>query len=533
MTSNTIAALLSRATNHLERLADHGRGKIDPIESPSESWHSWDPTPWAHPWLTHENLSKAKAFDGRLLSNIGKNHGGVPARAGRYAFVGNLANNMAMRALPLRQRGYSVDIFLHPQDRSVMSQPGWELSEAMLPNNETNVDLLRANGICLPEVSGVFTPPIISGDELARLITRAKNTRSLFWRMLASPRFMRQNDIRTWGSYFAYLHFFEALQSYRCIFAAQAPYLAYFANRPYLAAQTGGDLWLECSRNDAFGILQRKSYRNASAILATNPWAYSNARRFGFRHVIYVPLMVDTEAYAPGPSASREAWKKQVGGEFFALVTARIDRRWKGSHIGIEGFARFALRNPQARLVLVGWGEDSSSDIDALKALGLDGRFIQLPVSGKRKLVEYLRAADCLIDQFVIGYYGATALEAMATGVPVIMRLLAEQYDALCPTGAPPVLNASTPDEVAACLERLAVSHEARQDLALASRRWIELNHSVDKWGEHYGALLNAAATGMRFDFQESPLATPLSRAELAYHAASLAAAPTFPNYDI
>ena len=86
---------------------------------------------------------------------------------------------------------------------------------------------------------------------------------------------------------------------------------------------------------------------------------------------------------------------------------------------------------------------------------------------------------------------------------------------------------------MAACLERLAASHEARQDLALASRRWIEDNHSVSTWGEHYGALLNAAASGMQFDFRESPLADPLTQDEIAYHAASLAAAPSFPNYDI
>lgn len=499
----------------------------------SDEWNSWDPTPWAHPWLKADNLVAAKEFDNKLLSSIVETYGGATSRGRRYAFVGNLANNMTLRALPLRRKGFLIDLILHPQDRYVMSQPGWELSDIVLRSGESNIDQLSAQGITLPEVVGSFTRPMLPQKELQNLISMAQEKSSAEWEKSNAPHFVRQCDVLFWPGYFCFLPLLNALQSYDCLFAAQAPYLAYLANKPYLAAQTGGDLWLECSRNDALGNLQRHSYRNAAAILATNPWAYSNARRFGFRHVIYVPLIIDTEAYAPGSNAVREAWHSQVGGEFYALVTARIDRKWKGSHVGIEGFVKFARRYPQARLVLVGWGENCASDIEELKRNGLEGRFIQLPISGKRKLVEYMRAADCLIDQFVIGYYGATALEAMSTGLPVIMRILREQYDALCPTGAPPVLNAATSDEVANQLECLFTSPEKRLEMSAVSREWIEKNHSVEVWGEIYGALLNANANGAHIDFQNSPLAAPLTQAEHDYHTAGLATAPIFPNYII
>lgn len=501
--------------------------------SPTATWHSWDATPWAHPWLKSENLAKAKSFEERLMRQVIETYGGALARTRRYAFAGNLANNMAMRALPLRRCGYSIDLFLHPQDRSVMSQPGWELSEAELPSGVTNIDQMNSHGISLPAVEGVFTPPQLPQEDLGKLISLSVATPAALWTQTDTPNFVRQRDVLIWPSYFAFLPFLEALQPYDSVFVAQAPYLAHLAGKPYLAAQTGGDLWLEASRNDLFGVLQRRSYAKAAAILATNPWAYSNARRFGFHHVIYLPLMIDTELYAPGPSPARQAWQREVGGEFFALVTARIDRRWKGSHIGIEGFVQFAARNPQARLVLVGWGESCADDIEELKKNGLEGRFVQLPISGKRKLIEYLRGADCLIDQFMIGYYGATALEAMSAGVPVIMHLLSEQYEALCPTGAPPVLNASTPQQVAGCLERLVRSKDERASISVRSRRWIEANHSTAAWGEHYGALLNAIASGALLDFAGSPLNDPLTLEERDYHAAGLAAAPTFPNYVI
>jgi glycosyltransferase involved in cell wall biosynthesis len=516
----------------LRLVAADGQNAILPAElQKKNTWYSWDPKPWAHPWLTPANLTAAKAFNNMTLRRVVARYGGEFSRNRRYAFVGNLANNMAMRALPLRRRGFSIDLLLHPHDRYVMSQPGWEISEATLPEGQTNIDHLRELGIHLPTVPGCFTPPLIDQIELSRIVALAMSTPSDSWPNAHVPSFLRQSDILLWPAYMAFLPFLDAEQTYDAIFAAAAPYLAYLSKKPYLAAQTGGDLWVEGSRGDALGTLQRRAYGNAAAILATNPWAYSNARRFGFRNVLYVPIIVDTDAYAPGPATVRERWQAQVGGEFFALVTARIDRRWKGSHIGIEGFARFAEQNPQARLVLVGWGDDSVADIDDLVRRGLEGRFVRLPISGKRKLVEYLRAADCLIDQFVIGYYGGTALEAMSSGTPVIMHLLREQYDALCPTGAPPILNAATAQEVAAQLGRLAASSDTRREFSTASRRWIEENHSVDIWGESYGALLNAVASGERIRFDESPLASPLTAEERDYHTAGLAAAPTFPDY--
>jgi glycosyltransferase involved in cell wall biosynthesis len=386
-----------------------------------DCWHSWDSSPWQHPWLTSENLSAAKEFDSKIFRSLIKNYGGESSRKSHYAFVGNLANNMAFRALPMRRSGYEIDLILHPQDRNVMSQPGWELADCAMPPDCANVDQLLAKGIALPHVSRSFTHPMLSQEAIQELVCLAREESTEDWANSNAPAFVRRCDVILWPSFFSFLPLLDALQAYDSIFVAQAPYLAYLANKPYLAAQTGGDLWLDCSRNDGFGHLQRKSYRNATAILATNPWAYSNARRFGFRHVLYAPLIVDTEAYAPGPSGMRKVWQEEIGGDFFALVTARIDRKWKGSHIGLEGFVKFAKHNPQARLVVVGWGEDCSSDIEWLNKNGLEGRYIQLPISGKRKLVEYMKAADCLIDQFAIGYYGATALEAMSTGLPVSM----------------------------------------------------------------------------------------------------------------
>ena len=497
-----------------------------------DGWHSWDPTPWAHPWLSADNLAAARQFDQAFFERLIERHGTEPAPGTRIGFVGNLANNMALRALPLRRQGVPITLYLHPADRYVMSHPSWELSDAMLETEETDIDRLLEAGVSLPDVPDVVRLPEPEGS-WTELLRVAEETPAAGWPPQAAPSFVDQLDLLVWPQYFAYLPALEALQSCSVLFAAQAPYLAYLSHRPYLAGQTGGDLWLEASRHDMLGNLQRRSYACASAILATNPWAYSNARRFGFRHVLYVPLIIDTEQYAPGRTDVRTAWEQQVGGDFFVLVTARLDRKWKGSDIAIEGFARFAAQHPGARLVLIGWGSHSQELIGELDRRGLAGRYVRMPMSGKRKLVEYLRAADAVLDQFIIGYYGATALEAMSTGVPVIMHLARTQYDALCPTGAPPVLDASDATGVAEQLLRLAASRETLERAGHHSRQWVERNHGVGIWRDRYVAALNAAAAGEHFEFARSPLSAPLSDDEVQYHEAGLRAAPVFPSYDI
>src|SRR5690606_27229696 len=140
-----------------------------------------------------------------------------------------------------------------------------------------------------------------------------------------------------------------------------------------------------------------------------------------------------------------------------------------------------------------------------------------LPLSGKRRVIEYLRAADCLIDQFVLGYYGATALEAMACGLPVVMRLEAEQYGALCEGGPPPVLNRDSVDGIAQALDFLAVDDPRRLAIGEAHRRWFLENHSAVRWGAPYSDSLVVAVTNAALMWRASPVRARLSKVERTY----------------
>ena len=496
-----------------------------PIKEPRDAWISWDRHPWRHPWLTFQNLRAMREFSTTIWEQaklVRENTprwrwGWPPYRKFRYGFVGNIANNLYIRAAPLRKAGLDISIFLHPHDKYVMSQPGWEEFDGELPDGVTDVAELATRGINLPHVPAVYQHTVISDWHLRKPDE--------------FPGFVTAKDLSEWRTYLAHLPTLEALQEMDALLATQTPYLAYLAHRPYLVTQTGGDIWYDCSRGDILGRLQRMAFFSARAFLASNPWSFAHARRFGMRHLVYLPLILDEEVYCPGTSAHRDEWAKKSGGTFFVVSTARLDDFYKGSNIAVKGFAAFSRLVPGARLVLIGWGENRETYLTRLKAYDVADKVILLPIAGKKRLIQYLRAADCLLDQFIVGYYGATGLEAMACGLPVVIRLEREQYDGMCLTGAPPVLNASSAEEICAALLKLEGDPHQRKVIASAHREWFLANHGSTRWKNVYSDMLLATAAGHTFDFSGSPLAAPLSKAEKTYHAEELAKAPTFPSY--
>ncbi len=484
---------------------------------PADRFDTWDVEPWRHSWLTPENLRAMRDYSEACLERWRHQADALPAGSGRYAFVGNLANNMYMRARPLRRLGLDIDVFVHPQDHYVMSQPGWEELDAVVDSSETDVRRLGQLGVALPDVPGVYQPPVsapISADDAFRRYPHLSAAEVLRW-----LPYLSGND------------WIADLAGYDALLCAQSTFVGLLSGRPYLAAHIGGEIWYECSRGDLLGRLQLESYRRAAVVLASNPLSFAHARRYGLHNAVYVPLLVDEDLYAPGPGPFRQAWMDASGGNFFVFSAVRQNDAVKGTLTGLEGFARFAARHRGARLVIIEWGQQSALNLDRFAALGIADKVVRMPIAGKRRVVDYLRSADCSLDQFTIGYYGASALEAMGCGLPVVMRLERAQYAALCRAGAPPVVDAATPDEVEAALERLASDTEFRRAVAEAQREWLVAAHGAKAWYLAVSAMLRVTAAGRRDRYARSPLRAPLSPEEHDYHARGLARAPQFPYY--
>ncbi len=486
-------------------------------QSEGNGWVSWDPHPWRHPWLVSENLQRMKAFSQEFLEREKQALNYADPTTLKVGFCGNMANSLYMRARALRTAGVKCHLYLHPHDKYVMGHPGWEESDFILESDKLSLDELAARGIELQRVPDVHQFDVVSD-----------------WRSsltAAGGDWLRKADVSDYEPYLIHMKTLIALQDIDVLWgASNGVYFPYLANRPYVVSQTGGEIWFEASRNDMLGHLVRASFAGARVFLASNPWSFAHARRYGFHHAVYLPATLDETLYTEGLGLSRARWES-TGGSFFVLSSSRLDEKNKGSSIGIEGFSLFARIKPEARLVLVGWGAGSKEAKDLIKKLGIEDKVIFLPISSKGLIRDYLRSADVFLDQFVLGYYGSAALEAMACGLPVIGRIEVDQYNALCETGAPPVLNSKTSDAVAFNLSLLAKNPSLHKDTRQAFRRWFLANHSSQRWLREYTAILTATAKNIPANFSRTPLLEELSALERGYHIQGLESAPPFPEY--
>lgn len=102
-------------------------------------------------------------------------------------------------------------------------------------------------------------------------------------------------------------------------------------------------------------------------------------------------------------------------------------------------------------------------------------------ISGKpRKVVlEAVQNSDIYIDQFILGYYGMAAIEAMAFGKPVF-GYLKESCDVDFGKGIIPVINAN-PDNLTEVLEYYLNNTDKLAEAGIKSRQFVEQYHDTYK----------------------------------------------------
>lgn len=104
--------------------------------------------------------------------------------------------------------------------------------------------------------------------------------------------------------------------------------------------------------------------------------------------------------------------------------------------------------------------------------------------------IDRKRAAHVFFDQNLLGWYGNSALEAMAAGVPVMAHLSDQATQQAGDIGQPPIIETGqTVESMADALRSLFT-----QDLGKISeetKAWCDTKHSYEATGKQYGELYN------------------------------------------
>jgi glycosyltransferase involved in cell wall biosynthesis len=481
---------------------------------------SIDRTPWAHPFLRREKLARFKAYSKEIWRAALAHRARAP-RALNAAFSVNLAQTMYKWGQLAVAGGSSATLYLHPQDTSALSRPEWEEFDGEFSGVLDGPGFRRAHPDVTCRLPCHDAPN--DGAELLTAYTPGVDP-ALAEKLRARTPTVRHQELLALEGMYPYFAWAELLAGYEVSCVASAPFPAFASGKPYCIFSVGGDLQFDCGRTDSLGKAMRLSFAGGRFILVSNPHTLGHSRRLGLNNSVYFPYAMDSNRYRPGPARYAAEWRERFGGDVFVLTTARIDDDVKGLGPGIlRTLFQVAAERPGVRFIFLGWGKDVDRLTERAAANGLQDRFIVLPPVGKTRLIDYYRSADVVLDQLVMGYQGATALEAASVGKPVVMHLRQEQYEPLYGGDVAPVEQADSAESMQAALLRLIDSPRLRRERGRMMRDWLLRNHGQDRMTSILLALMQFAADQVPLpEGLDNPLDDSLSPEEEAYHEACL-----------
>jgi glycosyltransferase involved in cell wall biosynthesis len=277
------------------------------------------------------------------------------------------------------------------------------------------------------------------------------------------------------------LHWFRKIFSkYDLIHAcATDPIYAMLAmpDRPYIAFEHGTlrDLPFE---NSPQGRLLSLAYRKARKVIITNPDTISSAEKLGIKDYVFIPHPLDEAKYAPRETPVSKELRKRYNIDHILFCPTRHDWAVKGTNIAIEGFGKYIkAHNKKALLILTLWGQDIKRSKRLIGDLGIKEYILWVPVLNETRHVEYLNAADIVLDQMILPSFGAIACKAMSCAKPVITSFRSEANQ-WCFEESPPLVSAFDKDDVCRNITQLLHDSEHRDEIGKKAREWILKYHS-------------------------------------------------------
>ncbi|MBN1942498.1 MAG: glycosyltransferase [Phycisphaerae bacterium] len=254
---------------------------------------------------------------------------------------------------------------------------------------------------------------------------------------------------------------------------------------PYLAYEHGTIRQLPFLP-DAQGRLCALTYRMADLSLITNADNNQAADTLGLYPYAFMPHPVNE--WMPEIEQCRtlhEELLASLNADFIVFHPSR--QHWdetrdpsleKGNDIFIRGLARFIQEcNPRGAAVFVDWGKMVNKTQRLLEELKIAQRVHWIPPQHNHAMVRYMKACDLLADQFYLGAFGSTMPKALLHETPAMLYLDEERHR-WCFPEMPPVINASTPEEVFTGMRRLYEDKSYREALVRDGKSWYDRYHS-------------------------------------------------------
>jgi len=227
---------------------------------------------------------------------------------------------------------------------------------------------------------------------------------------------------------------------------------------------------------------QRCAIRNAAGVNYFAEGMLINGDRllaelgvFGERRTFFMMGDVERYDYSQYPdnqtlrlfNVSRIQWKKPR-----QHFICELD--YKGTDVLIRGLGMFVRENnTPINIVLVKKGIDLEETYKLIAEERLSEKITWLETLDQISLYDEYKKADVVSDHFGKGSIGMGALDAMATGRPVIANCSPEIFGEALGESSP-ICHAAAPEEIRDQLVRLAADRELRLRIGKLSRQYVE-----------------------------------------------------------
>lgn len=188
---------------------------------------------------------------------------------------------------------------------------------------------------------------------------------------------------------------------------------------------------------------------------------------------------VDMERFSPGPSSVR----RQIGIPAHVPVVGFVGRltRDKGLPELIKAFDKLSSAEPQVHLLLVGWFDSAEDAVgDELRA-----RIVSHPrihfVGFVADTAPYYRAMDVLVLPTWREGFPNVALEAAATGIPVVTTLSTGSRDSVVPEVTGLLIPPGYPEAICEAVLKLLRDPGLRARMGIAARAWVFEHYVEDR----------------------------------------------------
>lgn len=189
---------------------------------------------------------------------------------------------------------------------------------------------------------------------------------------------------------------------------------------PYVLTLYGTEIWHYRRRRpvDPFA----RAYRHAGAVTFYSRRLLDRARALGLSHramsVVY-PAVADV--FRPQDDETRRAWRAALGitEPRVALNVKRL-HELAGQRFLIDAFARVSRGRTDMRLVICGTGPLAGELEEQARAAGVSGRVTFTGLLPNDEIARYAAAADVFVLPSLLEALPTVAVEALASGTPVV-----------------------------------------------------------------------------------------------------------------